>query len=409
MTDGQPLPSQQQPDPVPQLPPLPSAPPSIAQYSTPGTPLAPQPQFQPQQPPQFQVQQPEPQPQQQIASFPAQPQQAPQPQEPQPSALREMLSSRGVPVEQYQSDDELLNALGQFSADRQRLEYLARIGEQAISRQQQPTQQQPAQQQQQPAQSNQLPEWRPEWGALLTRDPESGLFVPKPGNELVAGQIAQIANQREAQRREYAERLMDDPIEFLKERGLGNLFEQERQRIIQEIRQQEQDRQVMTQVEQWNREVDPLLFQRDQAGNTVLNPLTGQPVLTELGQQVSQQRQRFSSWFQGVYGFEPDDALVMQNVAPIIEAHKSRQQAQPQPQSQAQPPVQAYDPAKNQDALQRMTVAAAAQQAMYTPNQNGTIAAASMNATLPQNSQATFTQSLREEAIRQGIISPDAW
>ena len=424
MQQGQPLPQPPQSSQTPQpqspppqqpaqLPPLPQGPSPIQQYATQGQPLPPMPppspqQYQPTAWPQDQ--QPAP-PQQYAGAQPitsyqtAAPQQPPQ-QTPAPS-LRDALAARGVAVDGYETDDALLADLGRSAAERQRMEYLARIGQQAITEQQGQQQHPPQQQQQQAPQQPQQLEWRPEWATLLQRDPDSGLFVPKPGNELVAGQIAQIANQREAVRRENAERLMDDPASFVMERGLKDVLEQQRQQIIAELRQQEEDRKVYEQVTTWQREIDPLLFQRDQAGKTVVNPLTGQPVLTPLGHQVSQQRQQFSSWFQSVYQVEPDDALVMQVVRPIVDAH--RQQQQPAGQQQAPPPQQPYDPARNEEMKHQMTVASLAQQAMYAPNHNGTVAAAAMNSTLPQNSQASFAQTLRDAAIQQGIISPDAW
>lgn len=343
-----------------------------------------------------------------ISTMPGPQQQQPAPQ-PQPQqSLRDTLARAGLNVSGFQSDEQLVRELTNAQQERAQLQRLAQIGQQALAQQiQQPpqTNQQPAQTQPQSRQAPAEPEWRPEWGVLIEQDPATGMYRPKPGNEIVAAQIAQVANQREARRREMAEALLTDPVGYLKQNGLDQLFQEERQRWQQELEDRRRDEEAMRWVSDFRQRVTPMLYERDQAGKVLTNPLNGQPVLSEVGQFVLQQRQQIVQDFQAQYGIEPDDYFVERSLAPVFEFLAGRQQA-PQPQ---QPPVpQAPQPQPTS------TISAAMQQqptygAFYQPTSGGTIASAANNPTIPQNNSAGLREAFRQAAIQRGLTSADAW
>lgn len=349
-----------------------------------------------------------------------QPQQPQQQQVPAPTTtVRDSLAARGMPVSQYASDDQLIEDLGRISSENQRLQQLAQVGQQAINGgnglagdgagQRSAAGQQPAAQQQEDDR------WQPEWGALIERDPSSGLYRPKPGNEIIATDIARVANRREARRQERADRLLEDPIGYLEENGLSDRL---MERIRDDFETRQRDQEAQREVDQFYTENGNLLYQADQNGQPIRG-LDGRPILSQVGQQVAQRRQELTGWFRNSYGpdFEPDEALIVQYVRPIVEAAKSQQvppQQQQIPQQhqffgQSMQPQQVMVPQQAPANTIANAINAMPPGTMYQSQPAGTVNSAAQNQLLPQNSGATLGQMFQQEAIARGITHPQAW
>ena len=336
--------------------------------------------------------------------------QAPLAEQPQ-TLVRDALAQRGIPVDSYTSDEELLSDLGSIASQQNS------YPEQQVAPQPAAPQQPETGIPQQPSPSSEA--WNPAWEQLLEIAPVTNLYKPREGFDSVATPILHTANQRLADRRDRAERLVDKPFEYLSENGLGdrldNLKEEIRQEIRDEMWSQQRAASSRRETDDFFSQNKNVLFQLDEAGNERINPLTGQMLQTPIGESVSQALENFTQSHERHYGTGPDDWQKMNFVKTQLGFHQQmNQQASQQP---ADPNVQAA-PAYNQNQNEQLKnnsvqqAIADSQQnngAFYAPSQDGTIASAAQQADVPQNASLDFASSLRESAISKGLISPDSW
>jgi hypothetical protein len=344
------------------------------------------------------------------------------------------LVQQGLSVGHYQSDQDLLADLGQSLSNIQRLQQYARIGMEVASRP--PGSAQPASSMttttpaSAPATSvppasavparEQPPEWRDEWGALVRLNPQTGLY--EPVDPLAVNPlVVQRANEYRTWLRNRSESLIRNPIETLRREGLDELLRQEREAIKEELRQELRDEQ---RVEQAHQEKTAFLaqnkarfYQLGQDGQPLVNPITGQAVLTPIGAAAFRYADEFANQFHATYHVDPAPQLVIQYVTARLAADEARgafHQLPPQPSSPvaSQPALAGPGagwpiPSTGQpdDAIRR---AIAMNGAQYQPNQGGSIVQAAQQATLPQNRHHSFTDMLREAAKQKGLLHPSA-
>lgn len=404
MGGGQPAPA-----PAPQI--QPQQQPAVAQTPQP-QPVMQQPLQQPVQSP---VQQPVPQQvyQQPPANVPTMPMVS-------PTNLRDTLVQQGYPVSSYLNDEQLLGDIGNASNEATELRRLADIGRQAIS--QEPVGPAPVAAPATP--TTQEEPWNEEWGSLLEIDPANGLYKPKQGNEIVAAQIAQVANRRQAVQRERAEAIVSDPFAYINDNGLSEELDAREERILRIIDNREAERNSVNSAREFYSANQHLLQQIDpNTGQAVISPYNHQPMPTQLGQAVEQRKQEFAAEFQVNYGTQPDEWLLKQAVQPMIEAAASQQPQAPQPQEWGQQPVQQFAPAPQPQVFPQPAVApqptlvqqpgvinqAVNNPAFFTPQTNGTIASAANNAAIPQDHGQNFGAALRQSAVARGLVHPDAY
>jgi hypothetical protein len=346
-----------------------------------------------------------------------------------------------LPVGHYASDEQLLADLGSTLSQVQQLQQLAGYGRQYLAQQsQQPPASPPA-----PApapaagpatpsattpQRPPAPEWREEWASLVRLDERTGRFVPVDPLA-VNPLIVERANEYAAWRRQRAEAMIRDPIGTLRAEGLDDILQQERERIVQELRQQaleeQQAQEAQRLQEQFLNENRAAFFQLDPIGQPVINPLTGQPVITPRGHAAQQHAAQYSQAFAARYGHEPHPADVIQHVRQALAADEARglfgPPGQPPAGSGLLPGTGALPlagvggaPTQQPGQIQQALLATqqAAQQRMqamngahYQPNQMGTIAAAAQQPEFAQNPHESFRDTLVKSAIRRGMLHPN--
>lgn len=374
-----------------------------------------------------------------LAAVPNTPQQYQQ-QAPPSTMLRDQLRQQGLPVSQYASDAELLadigGAYGEVQAFRTQQQYgYQNNGAQGVSSGEDLNGQTPGQVNGQAAQTvtpgaplpkRVAPEWRDEWKSMVRED-ENGMYVP--ASIAINPVIAQRANEYAAWQRERSQKLLRDPVSFVREEGLESYLNDQKaawkQEIVNEFRQQEQHQQSQSAVAQFTERHKAQLFQLDQQGNP-MRDFRGDYVRTQLGEQVNQQAAQIRQQFQQWYGHEPRPEHVLaeiqkqlpqqQQQAPPQQQPVQYQVAQPQQQQfapqQFQQPAPAYYqqpqlPSRNEqmkESLIQRSIAMGAER--YAPNQGGTIASAAASATVPQNSRLSFEQMLKQSAIEKGLMQP---
>lgn len=167
-------------------------------------------------------------------------------------------------------------------------------------------QQQFALQQQQPAAATQAtppapawpkpPEWDPAWEVGLTRHPETGELVAKPG---YAADLPQKYAQRKAWEQSTIAQLLTDPTGFAEKAGILSAYDKRHQDTVAKLREemkaefQSQLRQMQEQQfgQQFAQQHAAWMFQQDLSGRPMVDPRTGQQVLSQEGQRVIQHAQ----------------------------------------------------------------------------------------------------------------------
>jgi len=378
-------------------------------------------------------------------------QSAAQPQRQPTSVVRDALAQRGINVGQYADDEALLADLGSAALESGYLRQMAGLGQEYLRQnsgggQPQQTTQQPGQQgtPQQPQGGGQVeppkaPEWRPEWGAYVRMNPETGLYEAKDPMA-TSPLIVQRANERAGWEREQRRRMDEDPVGYLRERGLDKLLtdvrEQTRQEVLGGVAEVFRAQHSQETIGRWVDQNAARFCVVGQDGRLQTNPYTNQPLLNPTGQMAQKLIGDFRQHFEQTYGRQPDATTVIKYVdsALAAAAQPTNGYAQPNgayppggqfyPQNggfmQPQPPFmqpaggypqlgqvpygQPYDPnqAMKDHLIQR---AIAANGAFHVPGAGGTVAAAANG--VAQNTNANLGQLFQQGAIARGIARPD--
>lgn len=373
-------------------------------------------------------------------------QQYQQPQQPQQlpaTSIRDQMAARGLPVSNYQSDDQLIADYGRIAAENQQLKPYARLGYEQVanSRQngQQPTPVAPVPGAQVPTKP-QTPEWREEWSSQVQWDAAKGRFIGV--DEFTSPLVVERANERKAWEQHRAKELISNPVEYLKSAGLKEelaaLKDEAKREVLAEITSQQDHQRSRAVAENFIERNRHVLGVYDQSGREVIDPSTGKPALTQLGLLAMQTAEGFRNQFEQAYGVSPRPDHVIQVVEqqlgqfmaqqqrpapqqvqqPQFQQPAPQQQAyggaayggypQAQPQFQQQPQyypqvIQGGDPRENfvQQAIRNNS-------AQYHPNSNGTIASAVANEQIVQNPSASFSEMLRQGAVAKGLVHQGA-
>jgi hypothetical protein len=142
-------------------------------------------------------------------------------------AVLEGLASRGLNIEAFENDDDLIDAFAGNVKHLQmlpQLQHLASAGREYLTEREQYLQWKASQKGQQGGAAPQKPEpkpdpWAPiqyekDWDDVLTRDPETGKWVPK--NPYINPEVAIKREQYDKQLADRARTLIGNPYEFLK-------------------------------------------------------------------------------------------------------------------------------------------------------------------------------------------------
>jgi hypothetical protein len=172
----------------------------------------------------------------------------------------------------------LLNLLNTATQNRQ-ADYYAQLGRQIAPHFQ--GVQNYLQQQQAPAQQQQRPEWEPpefdqEWLKLVDRDPQSGVFLAKPG---VSPEVATAVNRYDRWYQKYGHNPVAAVRPFV-EQSLPTMIRQVLQTEMQGYRQQQEIESIVSANAEW-------MYQQDQHGRPVLG-VGNRPVATAEGARYAQ-------------------------------------------------------------------------------------------------------------------------
>lgn len=122
------------------------------------------------------------------------------------------------------------------------------------------------------------PQYDPDWQHLVTFDPQTNRYVgitPEVPMEIVQG-VNNYSNWLKKQQREFFDNPYQRTFEAVREPLLREV-----QNVIQQTLQGQQQQQQLAHFEQQNARV---LYQADQNGNLVVDPMTGQARMTPFGQ-----------------------------------------------------------------------------------------------------------------------------
>jgi hypothetical protein len=140
------------------------------------------------------------------------------------------------------------------------------------------------------------PEWDPAWEAGLMRSPETGELVSKPGYD---PSLPQKYSQRKAWEQNTIAQLLTDPTAFAEKSGIFAGYETRQQaalaKLRDDMRQEYQAQLRAVQEQQFGQQFAAQhagwLFQQDLSGRPMIDPRTGQQMLSQEGQRVIQQAQ----------------------------------------------------------------------------------------------------------------------
>ena len=320
-----------------------------------------------------------------------------------PPSVLDGLKSRGVDVSQWKSEDEFYGALQTREQQWQQMQQLAGHGQEYLRhagdfqkwRAEQAKQAQEQQTQQAAAQKKAF-----EWGApklnrelldMVRRDEETGRFVPK--NQYVSPTVADEVNAYHDKRGALANRLVDEFPDVTWQA----IEDKVNARFEELYSQRETQRSSKQTAEQFVQQYAQELYQHDQNGQQVFDPVTGEVALTQRGQMVAQ------------YAADAKEAGITSSTK-IIEYIRMRAQAQSWQEQQAAAyqaqlaaqqaaPLAAGQPLVAQQAEESRQKFL--ERAINSPNRSGSQQPALAGTGL-QNGRLSFGQYGLEELARNG-------
>lgn len=381
--------------------------------------------------------------------------QQPGPQTPPSTAIRDWMAQRGLAsAAQYPDDEAVLQDLAQGAMELGHLRQLAGLGNEYLRQQSRGgTAPQPNGQPQPAAPATpaattpaqpQAPEWRPEWAAYVRLNPESGLYEAKDPMA-TSPMIVQRANERATWEREQRRKMEEDPVAYLRERGLDEMIQKVRQETRDEVVGSVQEilrrRETEAQIGQWAEKNMNRFVVQGPDGLPARNPYTGEVLVNPRGQAAQRYSADFRQRFQQTYGRAPDHSTVIDHVEtalardealglfgqPPMAGQANGMPALPAPNGYApgyapQPgyaapngngyPPQPFlqQPAFNQNEAMKNNLiqrSIAANGAFHQPGAGGTVAAAVGQQAVPQNPRLNLAQMFQQGAINRGIAHPE--
>lgn len=273
----------------------------------------------------------------QSTSQPAPTLSAPAPQAPQaaPAAtqqqgVRDLLRNFGVDFSAAPDDNTALQHLANVYRESQNLRQLAGYGQQYVQHADQfqaylKQQQEVRQREEQAKQQSwwKAPEYDPSWSTKLVRDPNTGAIGVVPGADpsLAGKYMAWVDHQRG-----FLDKFSADPVGAIRP-GIEQVARQVAQELIGQqlggLREQTAAQQFVQQNSDW-------LHARNQDGSVAVNPQTGMPALSPMGQRFAGYVQEAESL--GLREVAAQQKYALANVQRDYLLARSSQPAQQQPQ-----------------------------------------------------------------------------
>lgn len=263
------------------------------------------------------------------------------------------------------------------------------------------------------------PEWDPAWEQLLTTDAE-GNIVARPG---ARPDLPQLYQQHRAHVAGVMRELSHDPLSFLQKTGFDRAIETRLQERIAkaeaEMEQKLQQRLAAHQEQQFGQQFAQQhgrwMFQQAPNGQTVFNPVTGQPAFSAEGQQVVQLAQQLAA--NGL----SNPQLAMQLAYRMVsgagsvaeQAANELNQALSQYTGGAAPGVNGHSAAPSPAQRQQLSNSQFLQRAQQATRQPA------MNGAAPSTQQPNrgkyegmtreqrFSAMLRDQAVAAGFLNPE--
>lgn len=201
-------------------------------------------------------------------------------------SVRDALANYGLDLRgQFQDDHAALQYMALQMRQAQQAQQLAQYGQLYVQHADQfqrfLTQQQEEQrrQQQQPGWWN-APQYDPTWSQKIMRDPTTGELRAVPGAppDTVQKYLQWVEHQKT-----FLDRFSQDPIGAIRP-GIEEVVQQVAQRMLQQQMYVQQDQQVANEFLRQNAD---WLYAKDQSGQVLANPQTGQPMLSEYGRRFA--------------------------------------------------------------------------------------------------------------------------
>lgn len=181
------------------------------------------------------------------------------------------------------------------------------------------------------------PEWRDEWAQYLVVDAQGNVRAASPLYE----KYAEAYRMRQAWEREAADKLLSDPVGLILQ---APQFAQTVEKIIQAEFERRRSKENIQKIIASNADK---FFQMDANGNPMVNPVTGEPVLTQVGRFA----QEFLRWAtDGDYeailpiAVQIGELLARQQTPPSSPSPSPQPSPPPQSGMTPQPPAQQPSP-----------------------------------------------------------------
>lgn len=319
------------------------------------------------------------------------------------AGVREAFAARGYDVQNFQDDQQFIetieSGLSQLN-ELPQLQQLAEYGKKYLNEQSQgePVSEPPPESytdiNQAPAGNWQPPEFDSAWDNLLTLDESSGQYIPV--NEHVNPTVAQKANEYKDWMRDQGQQFWKNPYEFM-QNGLQGWIENT---IDSRVGQMADRKQYSEEVDHFLDQNAASLYNLDEQGNIMHDPVTGDESLTPQGhalknyaEQARTSGMRDPREIQKyAVGMLERDSLLQHNV------QLQQQQQQQYEMQQPMTPEQV-----NQQQKETFVSRALPQGAGYAPNHDATVASAA-EAGIPQNGESSFFDMAVPEMMNMGIM-----
>ena len=254
--------------------------------------------------------------------------------EPQSNPALDHMRAQNYDVGQYENDEQLLNDIesGYQVAMKRQQEMEAMQQQMQMQQPQQPMEEYYEEEEEE---EYGAPEIDESWLNLVEQDPATGRFVVKA--EYIGSvdpSVAEKVNEYAEWRQSRSNALIDDPMQTLVDSGLEEYVQE---RIDQALNQNISSYDTRRQAEQWVASNSEVLYVTDPStGQARVDPRTGQPLLTPIGQSLQDTHVALRN--QGMYDPVQRHQVALALIQPQLQQMQQVQQPQ-QPQGQQVPQV----------------------------------------------------------------------